>query len=43
MLSFNSFVPAADEELRRQAYDAWIVVSAAFNHPPLKHLAEHPI
>ena len=28
---------------RKENYDAWIVASSAFNHPPLKHLAEHPI
>jgi multiple sugar transport system substrate-binding protein len=28
---------------RKQNYDAWIVASNAFNHPPLKHLAEHSI
>ena len=28
---------------RKENYDAWIVASNAFNHPPLKHLAEHPI
>ena len=28
---------------RKENYDAWIVASSAFNHPPLKALAEHPI
>jgi multiple sugar transport system substrate-binding protein len=28
---------------RKENYDAWIVASNAFNHPPLRHLAEHPI
>ena len=28
---------------RKENYDAWIVASAAFNHPPLKQLADHPI
>jgi multiple sugar transport system substrate-binding protein len=28
---------------RKENYDAWIVASNAFNHPPLKHLAEHTI
>jgi multiple sugar transport system substrate-binding protein len=28
---------------RKENYDAWIVASNAFNHPPLKHLADHPI
>jgi multiple sugar transport system substrate-binding protein len=28
---------------RKENYDAWIVASSAFNHPPLRALAEHPI
>ena len=28
---------------KKENYDAWIVASNAFNHPPLKHLADHPI
>ena len=28
---------------RRENYDAWIVASQGFNHPPLKNLADHPI
>ena len=28
---------------RKENYDAWIVASNAFNHPPLKNLADHPI
>jgi multiple sugar transport system substrate-binding protein len=28
---------------RKENYDAWIVASSAFNHPPLRHLADHPI
>jgi len=28
---------------QKQNYDAWIVASNAFNHPPLKNLADHPI
>ena len=29
--------------MRKDNYDAWIVASNAFNHPPLKNLADHPI
>jgi multiple sugar transport system substrate-binding protein len=29
--------------MRKQNYDAWITASNAFNHPPLKNLADHPI
>jgi multiple sugar transport system substrate-binding protein len=29
--------------MRKENYDAWIVASNAFNHPPLKNLADHPI
>ncbi len=28
---------------RKENYDAWIVASNAFNHPPLKNLSDHPI
>src|SRR2546425_8439874 len=28
---------------RKENYDAWIVASNAFNHPPLRHFADHPI
>lgn len=28
---------------KKENYDAWIVASNAFNHPPLKNLADHPI
>ena len=28
---------------QKENFDAWIVASNAFNHPPLKHLADHPI
>ena len=28
---------------QKENYDAWIVASNAFNHPPLRHLADHPI
>ena len=28
---------------QKENYDAWIVASNAFNHPPLKNLADHPI
>ena len=28
---------------RKENYDAWIAASNAFNHPPLRHLADHPI
>ena len=28
---------------QKENYDAWIVASNAFNHPPLKHFADHPI
>ena len=28
---------------RKENYDAWIVAANAFNHPPLRHLADHPI
>jgi multiple sugar transport system substrate-binding protein len=28
---------------QKENYDAWIVAANAFNHPPLRHLADHPI
>jgi multiple sugar transport system substrate-binding protein len=28
---------------RKENFDAWIVAANAFNHPPLRHLADHPI
>jgi len=28
---------------RKENYDAWIVASNAFNHPPVRHLSDHPI
>ena len=28
---------------QKENYDAWIVASNAFNHPPLKNLTDHPI
>ncbi len=28
---------------RKENFDAWIVASNAFNHPPLKNLSDHPI
>ncbi len=28
---------------RKENFDAWIVASNAFNHPPLKNFADHPI
>jgi len=28
---------------QKENYDAWIAASNAFNHPPLKHFADHPI
>lgn len=29
--------------MKKENYDAWIVSSNAFNHPPLKNYADHPI
>jgi len=29
--------------LKKENYDKWIVAGNAFNHPPLKHMADHPI
>jgi multiple sugar transport system substrate-binding protein len=44
---FSKNVDLAKEFLRfhfqKENYDAWIVASNAFNHPPLRHLADHPI
>jgi len=28
---------------QKENYDAWIAASSAFNHPPLKNFADHPI
>ena len=28
---------------KKENYDEWIVASNAFNHPPLRHFADHPI
>jgi multiple sugar transport system substrate-binding protein len=28
---------------RKENFDAWIVASNAFNHPPLRHFSDHPI
>ena len=28
---------------KKENFDAWIVASNAFNHPPVKHFADHPI
>jgi multiple sugar transport system substrate-binding protein len=28
---------------QQENFDAWIVASNAFNHPPLRHFADHPI
>jgi len=28
---------------KKENFDAWIVSSNAFNHPPVKHFADHPI
>ena len=44
---FSKNVPLATEFLKflfqKENYDAWIVAGNAFNHPPLRHLADHPI
>ena len=44
---FSKNVPLATEFLKflfqKENYDAWVVASNAFNHPPLRHLADHPI
>jgi multiple sugar transport system substrate-binding protein len=44
---FSKNIPLAKDFLRfllqKENYDAWIVASNAFNHPPLRHLADHPI
>ncbi|MGH7315126.1 MAG: ABC transporter substrate-binding protein [Candidatus Rokuibacteriota bacterium] len=29
--------------MKKENYDAWIVAGNAFNHPPLKNMADHPI
>ena len=44
---FSKNAQLANEFLKflfqKENYDAWIVASNAFNHPPLRHLADHPI
>ena len=44
---FSKNIPLATEFLKflfqKENYDAWVVASNAFNHPPLRHLADHPI
>jgi len=44
---FSKNVDLAKDFIRflfqKENYDAWITASNAFNHPPLKHLADHPI
>jgi len=44
---FSKNVDLAKDFIRflfqRENYDAWVTASNAFNHPPLKHLADHPI
>jgi multiple sugar transport system substrate-binding protein len=44
---FSKNIALAKDFLRflfqKENYDAWIVASNAFNHPPLRHLADHPI
>ena len=47
-LSFSRMMAVLAKEftqflMRKENYDAWIVASNAFNHPPLKNLADHPI
>ena len=34
---------AKKDLFQKDNYHAWITASNAFNHPPLKHLADHPI
>jgi multiple sugar transport system substrate-binding protein len=44
---FSKHVDLAKEFLKflfqKENYDAWITASSAYNHPPLRHLADHPI
>ena len=44
---FSKNVPLAKDFIKflfqKENYNAWIVASQGFNHPPLKHLADHPI
>ena len=44
---YSKNIPLATEFLKflfqKENYDAWIVAGNAFNHPPLRHLADHPI
>jgi multiple sugar transport system substrate-binding protein len=28
---------------KKENFDAWIIASNAFNHPPVKHFADHPV
>jgi multiple sugar transport system substrate-binding protein len=45
--SFSRNIPLAKDFIRflfrKENYDAWIVASGAFNHPPLRSFADHPI
>src|SRR2546426_8376819 len=44
---FSKNVPLAKDFIKflfqKENFDAWIVASNAFNHPPLRHFADHPI
>jgi multiple sugar transport system substrate-binding protein len=44
---FSKNISLAKDFLRflyqKENFDAWITASNAFNHPPLKHFADHPI
>jgi multiple sugar transport system substrate-binding protein len=44
---FSKNVPLAKDFVKflfqKENYDAWITASNAFNHPPLKNFADHPI
>jgi multiple sugar transport system substrate-binding protein len=44
---FSKNVPLAKDFIRflfqKENFDAWIVASNAFNHPPLRNFADHPI
>jgi multiple sugar transport system substrate-binding protein len=44
---FSKNIPLAKDFVKflfqKENYDAWIVAGNAFNHPPLRHLADHPI
>src|SRR6266850_5855000 len=45
--NFSKNISLAKDFIRflfqKENYEAWIAASNAFNHPPLKHLADHPI